>query len=161
MNADTYGDEGSDNEITTDGIDSGTTVTTGMDWGRNGDEDTHRYRKGLFIDLGCTAAGTAPKSCINVERLSELGVNPDMTFNMSYSNGSTNVKTGVIDADGFPVVRNRSPLGAPHLRKYASVFRLIQAVRPGQALHLQHFLDGRVHLLVLLPHTGPAVLQGL
>ena len=101
LNADTYGDEGSDNEITTDGVDSGTTVTTGMDWGRNGDEDTPKYRKGLFIDLGCTAAGTAPKSCINVERLSELGVNPDMTFNMSYSNGSTNVKTGVIDADGF------------------------------------------------------------
>ena len=101
MSGDESNGEGSDNEVTLDGTDSGTTITTGMDWGRHGDDDTPRYKNGLFMDLGCTAAGTAPKSCINVERLSELGVNPDMTFNMSYSNGSTSVKTGVIDADGF------------------------------------------------------------
>ena len=30
---------------------------------------------------------------------------------------------------------------------------------PGQPRHLQHFLDGGAHLFILLPHTGPPVLQ--
>ena len=83
------------------GEDSGTTVTTGMDWGAHGDDETPTYSTGLFLDLACTYAATKAKSCINVERLSELGVNLDMTYNMSYANGGNYIKTGVINSDGF------------------------------------------------------------
>jgi len=89
------------NDTAGDAEDSGTTITTGMDWGHDGGDQVPRYRKGLFIDLTCTYAATRSKSCINVERLSELGVNPDMTFKMSFSNGGNDIKTGAIDADGF------------------------------------------------------------
>lgn len=84
-----------------DSEDSGTTVTTGMDWGANGGDETPTYSTGLFLDLACTYAATKAKSCINVERLSELGVNLDMTYNMSYANGGNEVKTGILNADGF------------------------------------------------------------
>lgn len=89
------------NDTTSDTNESGTTVTTGMDWGHDGDEQTPLYRKGLFMDLACTYAATRPKSCINVERLSELGVNLDMSYDMSFSNGGSQVGTGKIENDGF------------------------------------------------------------
>lgn len=89
------------NYDTDDSADKGTTITTGMDWGYDGDEQTPTYKDGLFMDLKCTSVGTKAKACINVERLSELGVNPDMTFNMAYSNGGNDVKYGLIDSDGF------------------------------------------------------------
>ena len=81
--------------------DSGATVTTGMDWGRNGDENSPQYKDGLFMDLACTYAHTKAKSCFNVERLSELGVNLDMTHNMSYAHNANDIQTGIIDSDGF------------------------------------------------------------
>lgn len=83
------------------GNDSGTTVTTGMDWGHDGDDQTPNYKNGLFMDLACTYAGTKAKSCINVERLSEFGVNLDSTYEMSYAHNSNDLKTGLIDSDGF------------------------------------------------------------
>lgn len=83
-----------------DGEDSGTTTTTGMDWGARGGDETPAYSTGLFLDLACTYAASKAKSCINVERLSELGVNLDMTYSASYGSGN-NVKTGVMNADGF------------------------------------------------------------
>lgn len=83
------------------GEDSGTTVMTGMDWGAHGVDETPAYSTGLFLDLACTYAATKAKSCINVERLSELGVNLDMTYNMSYANGGNDIKTGLLNSDGF------------------------------------------------------------
>ena len=71
-----------------------------MDWGHYGSGETPRYRTGLFMDLSCTAATTRPKSCINVERLSELGVNLDMTYDMEYR-GSGKIDSGLIENDGF------------------------------------------------------------
>lgn len=88
-------------DITNDKEDSGTSITTGMDWGARGGRDKPIYQKGLFMDLACTYAVTKAKSCINVERLSELGVNLDMSYDKSYSNGANNVQTGRIEADGF------------------------------------------------------------
>lgn len=78
----------------------GSILTTGMDWGHYGDIQVPRFREGLLIDLNCVKGYTKAKSCINVERLSELGVSNDMTFNMTYptSNGP---KQGKIEADGF------------------------------------------------------------
>ena len=81
--------------------DSGNTITTGMDWNHDGDEKTPRYKTGLFIDLACTYARTKPKSCINVERISELGVSVDMTHNMAYHENGNSTQYGQIDNDGF------------------------------------------------------------
>ena len=82
--------------------DSGTTITTGMDWGYGGGKESPTYKTGLFFDLACTEASTRLKSCINVERLSELGSNLDMTYSMSYADGgSSSIKRGTIESDGF------------------------------------------------------------
>ena len=63
----------------------GTVTTTGMDWGKDGeDSDTVKYGEGLFMDLGCWAVKTKPKSCINVERLCELGVSLDTNYELQY-----------------------------------------------------------------------------
>ena len=83
------------------GEDSGTSITTGMDWKRDGDEDEPNYKGGLFMDLACVYAHTKAKSCINVERLSELGVSLDMTHKMSYSHNGNGIQTGMLDSDGF------------------------------------------------------------
>lgn len=81
--------------------DSGDTVTTGMDWNHNGASQFPAYKTGLFMDLACTYAGTRPKSCINVERVSELGVNLDTRHKMAYHEGGTDTQYGEIDTDGF------------------------------------------------------------
>lgn len=82
--------------------DSGVTLTTGMDWGYNkrAKDDTPKFSRGLFMDLACTYANTKAKSCINVERLSELGVNYDTNYEISYRSGG-DVLMGPITADGF------------------------------------------------------------
>lgn len=75
-------------------------VTTGMDWGNDGQNDsTIRYREGLFLDLACNFVRTKPKSCINVERICELGVNLDSTFKVQY--GPSDGESGEIFPDGF------------------------------------------------------------
>lgn len=85
--------------------DSGaTTITTGMDWGneKRAEDTTPQYKKGLFMDLACTYAKTRGKSCINVERLSELGVSLDMQYNMKYANSSNSkIQEGEFYNDGF------------------------------------------------------------
>lgn len=92
---------GEDTDTINDGEDSGTTITTGMDWGYDGDDQTPLYKNGLFMDLTCTYVGTKAKSCINVERLSELGVNLDSTYEMTYAHNSNDLKKGMMDSDGF------------------------------------------------------------
>ena len=82
------------------GEDSGTSITTGMDWGDGNEEATPSYKDGLFFDLGCTSVMTRAKSCINVERMSELGVNLDMQYDYTYSRGG-DIKSDKIDSDGF------------------------------------------------------------
>ena len=82
------------------GEDSGTSITTGMDWGDGNEEATPSYKDGLFFDLGCTSVMTRAKSCINVERMSELGVNLDMQYNYTYSRGG-DIRSDKIDSDGF------------------------------------------------------------
>ena len=83
------------------GEDSGTSVTTGMDWGRDGGDNTPAYKDGLFMDLSCTYAKTKAKSCFNVERISEFGVSLDMSHTISYSNSASNIESGPVDSDGF------------------------------------------------------------
>lgn len=91
-------------DASTDSEESGNTVVTGMDWrrARISEDDSPKYRQGLFMDLGCTFADTKAKSCINVERLSELGVALDSSYTMKYAhNQGAQIKSGQIKADGF------------------------------------------------------------
>lgn len=56
--------------------------TTGMDFWTD-PEDTNPsvdYGNGYFMNIGCSTLYTLPKTCVNVERLSELGVNLDQSF---------------------------------------------------------------------------------
>ena len=94
-------DEKTPSNDTSDVTDVGTVITTGMDWGASGASQTPLYGEGLFMDLSCTYADTKAKSCINVERLSELGVGLDMTHSMAYSNGGNDIRYGTINTDGF------------------------------------------------------------
>ena len=55
---------------------------TGMDWLDEGKKGKPKYGAGLFIDLACNYVNTKPKSCINAERLSELGVSYDAHENV-------------------------------------------------------------------------------
>lgn len=65
----------------------GTVEVTGMDW-------LGKITEGLLMDLGCTSIETRPKSCINLYRMSELGVSLDAYYddvtpvssNIIYSN---------------------------------------------------------------------------
>ena len=97
-------DKNDDSKVDTSGSDdSGATITTGMDWGHDGNEQLPTYKTGLFMDLACTYASTKVKACFNVERLSEYGVNLDMTYDMSYANtnGISDSEVGTIETDGF------------------------------------------------------------
>ncbi len=81
--------------------DSGNTLTTGMDWNHDGGSRSPKYKTGLFMDLACTYANTKPKSCINVERLSEFGVSLDLRHKIAYHENGTDTQYGDIDTDGF------------------------------------------------------------
>ena len=81
--------------------DSGTTLVTGMDWGDDGNKKEPKYQSGLFLDLSCFYANTKVKSCINAERLSELGVSLDMLYRMAYHNGGNLTKYGDVLPDGM------------------------------------------------------------
>lgn len=93
-------DEEDESDTAENEEDNGDTVITGMDWGRNGDKETPMYKSGLFMDIACAEISTKPKSCINIERLSELGVNLDMSYDTEYRS-SNSINTGRIEGDGF------------------------------------------------------------
>lgn len=94
-------EEEGDNELL-DGQkeENGILLETGMDWGRNGSDETPQFKSGLFMDLACTYIDTRLKACINVERLSEYGVSNDMAFKTQYSKGG-GLKDGEFTTDGF------------------------------------------------------------
>lgn len=73
---------------------------TGMDWLHEGEDGKPKYGAGLLIDLACNAVYTKPKSCINVERMSELGVNSDMYVEEYYSKDNK-LETNIMLADGM------------------------------------------------------------
>lgn len=65
--------------------DVGSYITTGMDWGYHGQNNGGvQYKNGLFMDLTCTRISSLPKSCINAERICELGVSNDMLYRTQY-----------------------------------------------------------------------------
>lgn len=65
--------------------DVGSYITTGMDWGYGAKKDGEvQYKGGLFMDLECQSVSSSPKSCINAERMCELGVSNDMLYRVQY-----------------------------------------------------------------------------
>lgn len=65
--------------------DVGSYITTGMDWGYAAKKDGEvQYKNGLFMDLECQSVSSSPKSCINAERMCELGVSNDMLYRVQY-----------------------------------------------------------------------------
>ena len=84
----------------TDEEDNDTIEMTGMDWGStnilerikaklNGESISNN--KGLFMDLGCNKITTAHKTCVNLQRISELGVSLDTTVNNLVPTQTTSV----------------------------------------------------------------------
>ena len=73
---------------------------TGMDWTHDTNSDT--YTNGLFFDLSCGKIKTLTKTCYNVRRICELGVNLDATI---YTEVPSETQNTVIldktDADGM------------------------------------------------------------
>lgn len=91
--------------------DEGYVEITGMDWLNEGESGKPKYGLGLFIDLACNTVNTKPKSCINLERLCELGVTLDGYAEVPVvKNG--NLTYDVILADGmitrYEIVDNES-----------------------------------------------------
>lgn len=97
---DTSDSENDDNINVLAEEESSVTTTTGMDWGRKGYETKNvAYGEGLFMDIDCWSTKTKPKSCINVERLCELGVSFDSNYELQY--GPDAKDKGEIFPDGM------------------------------------------------------------
>ena len=77
---------------------TGPSLVTGMDWIDG--EGSPEYSDGLFFLLSCTYAHTKGKTCVNVERLSEFGMNLDMRYDVSYPS-SDGLRVGTFERDGF------------------------------------------------------------
>lgn len=71
---------------------------SGIDWGNKADNYDNKihFENGLFVGVNCVDSDTYTKSCVNVYRLCELGV--DFDEKQQYSDG---LITGSIDVDGF------------------------------------------------------------
>lgn len=73
----------------------GILAESGMDVRRNGKKKSPMYVKGLFYDIDCIDAWGFTKTCVNAQRMCELGVYPD-TFKVEhYVKKSTNDKFNV------------------------------------------------------------------
>jgi hypothetical protein len=99
---------------------SGPLSATGANWGKGqgrnnvdqrlGENNYHYDRRsaGLFVGIGCTDSHTTNKSCVNVKRICEVGVDLDYSFEKYYSCEQL-IKEGKIEgeeplpivADGF------------------------------------------------------------
>lgn len=77
-----------------------TVEISGMDWGHEGKDDKPRFGRGLFLDLGCSKIRTRAKTCVNLERMCELGVSMDMYYEDYNSKGNVLNKIP-ITADGM------------------------------------------------------------
>lgn len=74
---DTNAEEGSEEEV-------GDMSATGMDWLNGGKKTTPSYSKGLFFGIDCNEVLSIPKTCINLNRISELGVTRDLEYSDDY-----------------------------------------------------------------------------
>lgn len=89
--------EGEDGSMATA---TSTVEITGMDWGHDGNRNKPKYGRGLFLDLGCSNIRTKAKTCINLERMCELGVSMDMLYT-DYSSKGGDINSIPMTADGM------------------------------------------------------------
>ena len=73
---------------------------TGMDWTYKGKDSNPTYKDGLFFDIGCGKTETRTKTCINLGRMSELGVSLDSGYYIKYPSGN-GFKEKYIEPDGM------------------------------------------------------------
>lgn len=79
---------------TLSGEESGDGVVTGLDWGHDG-----VTANGLLLDLTCWNIYTKYKSCVNLQRLSELYVSMDMDITSEDDSEESIVHDGIIGND--------------------------------------------------------------
>lgn len=97
---------------------------SGIDWGYNpftldNNDDTTTIDKqqgGHFLEIGCTFSQTSPKSCINLQRICELGA--EMSQSHYYRNGST---TGGTFFSTTGIISAREVIGEDLRTKFASL----------------------------------------
>lgn len=81
-------------DIVEKGEDGVTNLSSGIDWSNQNSE----ISGGLFTSIGCLSSITLIKSCVNAERLCEIGVDFDENYDFTDYNGTTIVTKNV---DGF------------------------------------------------------------
>lgn len=75
--------------------------TTGMDFWTDEQNQSIAYKgNGYFMDIGCSTIDTLPKTCVNAERLSELGIALDQTFSEEIPSNNSLIERQSI-ADGM------------------------------------------------------------
>lgn len=77
---------------------TGTPEISGIDWGNKADNPDNKihYENGLFVGISCVDSDTYTKSCVNISRLCELGV--DFDEQQEYGSGVLEI---IKDVDGF------------------------------------------------------------
>lgn len=97
---------------------------SGIDWGYNpfkvgGSDNTaliHNQEGGHFLEIGCVAADVTPKSCLNLQRVCELGSEMSQSHYYTNSNGGSGTF--------FPtkgIVSTREVIGEDMRAKFASL----------------------------------------
>ena len=98
---------------------------SGIDWGYNPfkvDKNTDKTEKiynqqgGHFLEIGCVAADVTPKSCLNLQRVCELGSEMAQSHYYRNSDGSSNSFFGTSG-----VVSTREVIGEDMRTKFASL----------------------------------------
>lgn len=79
---------------------NGLIEVTGMDWGHEGKKANPTFGTGLLFDLSCDKVATRPKSCVNIERMCELGVSLDIFYQNTVARNG-NIKLNNMRADGM------------------------------------------------------------
>ena len=93
-----------DDESTLEGTmeeEGGVVQVTGMDWESGGGSTRPKFGRGLLMDMTCVKIRTRPKSCINLSRMSELGVGLDITVDNEIPEGGTLKYNNTQIADGM------------------------------------------------------------
>lgn len=100
-----------DNDVTLQEDGSYNTITsveaTGADWGNYSSQEQcgskdDKVDGGLFYGIGCSTVEIMGKSCVNLSRICELGVNLDATqYIQSLKNSSAPTEKDKLVADGF------------------------------------------------------------
>ena len=95
----TYVDEEDDDEK----VDGQLVESSGLDWMSNyeGNGNVAKYGKGVLMGISCDAVVTLHKTCVNLQRLSELGVNLDVYYEEIVPQGNDIKTENAIYADGM------------------------------------------------------------